>query len=80
MPDKDQKDLTYCRVYKTNTAVYQTAEYVDMMCSGLVVLSTYKVARQLHILATLGQADPAFSMLSLGLWSIVGSFQMRYLA
>ena len=39
-------------IYKTNTDVYQTAEYVDMFCSGLIVFSTYKVARNSYIMAT----------------------------
>lgn len=39
-------------IYKTNSQVYQTAEYVDMMCSWLICFAGYKFFRNCYLMAT----------------------------
>lgn len=66
-------------IYKTNSAVYQTAEYVDMICSGLIVYSGYKVARNTYLMATMAGFASSYAPFTLG-WALLGFVQYHYLA
>ena len=71
-------ELTAC-IYKTNSSVYQTAEYVDMMCSGLIIYSGYKVVRNSYIMAMTAGIMSSYAPFTL-LWGALGFIQYQYLA
>ena len=66
-------------IYKTNTSVYQTAEYVDMMCSGLIAYSAYKVLRNSYVMATSAGLMTSYTPFTL-FWALCGFVQYNYLA
>ena len=65
-------------IYKTNSNVYQTAEYVDMMCSGLIVYSGYKVLRNTYIMATAAGFMSSYAPFT-AFWGIAAFVQFHYL-
>uniref|UniRef100_A0A7S3HVX7 Uncharacterized protein n=1 Tax=Favella ehrenbergii TaxID=182087 RepID=A0A7S3HVX7_9SPIT len=65
-------------IYKTNSAVYQTAEIVDMMCSGLVVYCGYKVCRNSYLMATQAGLLMSYAPFT-ALWAFAGFMQYHYL-
>ena len=66
-------------IYKTNSDVYQTAEYVDMMCSGLILYSGYKFATNSYIMATQVGFMSSYAPFTL-FWGLLGFVQYNYLA
>ena len=58
-------------IYKTNSAVYQTAEYVDMLCSSLILFSGYKVVRNGYIMATQAGTMMSYAPFTF-IWAFLG--------
>ena len=67
-PSDKEKSLT---IYKTNSAVYQTAEVVDMFCSGLILFSGYKVLRNGFVMATQAGVLASYGPFT-ALWALMG--------
>jgi len=66
-------------IYKTNSAVYQTAEAVDMLCSSLIVFAGYKVVRNTYIMATQAGVMASYAPFT-AFWAFMGFVQYHYLA
>ena len=66
-------------IYKTNSAVYQTAEIVDMFCSGVFAFCCYKVCRNSYIMAT--QTALMWSYLPYtAVWAFAGFIQYHQMS
>ncbi len=59
--------------------MYQTAEYVDMFCSGLILYSGYKVVRNSYVMATQAGMLASYGPFT-ALWALMGYVQYHYLA
>ena len=59
-------------IYSTNTEVYKTANYVDLLSSNLAILSSWKLGWQVKAFTTLGLSgvSPIFSVFWMGLLGI----------
>ena len=49
-------------IYKTDREVYETAEYLDTMSSGLAMFATYKVCRNLYSFAVSQPWSPYWTL------------------
>ncbi|TNV81271.1 hypothetical protein FGO68_gene2068 [Halteria grandinella] len=75
---KFPKETDSVKVFQMNHEIYNTSNMVDTMVGGLLVFSSYKVAKQLYIL-TLGAGWAGVSLTSAGVWSLLIAAQLNYL-
>lgn len=59
-------------IYKTNSEVYQTANYVDLMFSGAIVFSGYKIVRNIHAMATIADVSLFYKGFSTAFYGLGG--------
>ena len=66
-------------VYKTNRAVYQTADYVDTIVSTFSMTCLFKASQNIYWVAAGTAASPVWSSLWIVGWSTFGFLQIKYL-
>ena len=76
--DNENQAAGMC-IYKTNSAVYQTAEYVDMLCSSLIMFCGYKVVKNSYLMATQTGLMMSYAPFTFT-WALIGFIQYHYLA
>ena len=67
----------YVNIYATNTEIYKSANYLDLLSSALFVLAFEKIGWQAYSLAI---ANGSFSVWKCGLWATVFGVQSQYLS